>query len=107
MNARKRSRMEKKDDAWLITVDERLFRWSISADDDGIQIHVQFHPESGTVLVVDGLFFDPLPNDWRRGEQVSDQVRFTALPDVKVAQLIRAALKRGWRHDLDQKTFTL
>ncbi len=95
------------DSIWVVEIDGTCFRWSIWADDHGIEIHVQFQELGGTLLVVKGLIYDPLPADWRQGERFSGDVRFTSLPDQKVIELIRLALKRGWRHDMDDQIFRL
>ncbi|XOV87852.1 MAG: hypothetical protein ACFHX7_23335 [Pseudomonadota bacterium] len=95
------------DAIWILEVDGTRYRWSIWADDSGIEIHVQFLDLGGTLLVIKGLTYDPVPADWRLDNRYASDARFTSLPDQKVIELITLALARGWRHDMDQQIFRL
>lgn len=93
------------DNVWTLEVDGRKFRWCITAGDNGVQVHVQDFREGGTLLVVKGLTYSRSRglSHWHRIR--SEQARFSHLPDAKVASLIRQAVGRGWRPDMDQPIF--
>jgi hypothetical protein len=97
---------QKEETTWFIEINGRLFRWCMTASDDGIEVHVQFYEEGGTLLVINGLTFDPVPDDWRWGGRF-DEILYNNLNDRTIHKLVELALERGWRHDLEQQIFRL
>lgn len=90
---------------WLIRVDGVTYRWTIWADDDGLELRVLDNQRGGSLLVVQGLSYEAERADWTAGGDTSP--RFTTLPENKVAGWIREARQRGWRFDAQDETFRL
>lgn len=90
---------------WLIRVDGITYRWTIWADDDGLELRVLDNQRGGSLLVVQGLSYEADRADWTSAGDTSP--RFTTLPENKVASWIREARQRGWRFDARDETFRL
>ncbi len=90
---------------WLIEVDGTTYRWTIRAEDSGLELRVLDNEHGGSVLVIKGLSFESKSSDWKRDD--TENPLFNTLSENKVAALIRFARMKGWRHDLSDQTFRL